>query len=70
MNIPNDFHDTMDTMLVDLINIIMSTQMAASILIFLKTVFLLFRNRVRRKNAVVEFDYEFTASEHKGLKNK
>ena len=38
MNIPSNFHDYIDEILVALINTIMGAQMAASILIFIKTI--------------------------------
>ena len=53
MNIPSSFHDYIDDVLVALINAIMGAQMAASILIFIKTIVIMIRNKLRKSKSPV-----------------
>ena len=53
MNIPSNFHDYIDEILVALINTIMGAQMAASILILIKTVTSIIKAKFRNKDIPV-----------------
>ena len=45
MSISKDFHDTIDNILVGLINSIMTIQMSASLFVFTKTLIIIIKNK-------------------------
>jgi hypothetical protein len=53
LNIPSGFKETIDDLLVGLINAIMATQMLGSLSIFVKTIYLILKQKCVRKTLVV-----------------
>ena len=74
MNIPSNFHDYIDEILVALINAIMGAQMAASILIFIKTIISMIKIKFGNKITPIipispshlkgAFDYELRPTQY------
>lgn len=52
LEIPDYFHDTIDQMLVQMLNVIMSLQMGSSVFVFLKTIYLIIKSKRERDNRV------------------
>ena len=54
MEISQDIRDNIDTVLVYCVNFIMSAQMAASVLVFGKTIYLIVRNKMQTRVIPIE----------------
>lgn len=55
MDIPSDYHDVIDQMLVGILNAIMGIQMATSVIVFFRTVYLIVRKKCQKKVVPIEW---------------
>ena len=65
MKITQDMHDNIDDLLVTFITLIMSTQMASSVLVFLKTVVIILRKKMAKKVVPINMNFEETVEKQK-----
>ena len=58
MDIPRDYHDFIDQMLVGILNAIMGIQMATSVIVFVRTVYLIIRKKCQKKVVPIKWAVE------------